>query len=390
MKRTRFARRGGLTRDAEQLTKLALGLAQSASRVEDEYWSAHLATLVDRLLAASNEDALNAALDQLWRDDARAYDELADFIEAGAECGHHGDDGDTYDVLLFAAPLLAWSRFSIPADVISGSVVQTLKVQLGAHVFAAGTKIELANFLFSPDQLPRGYSETRQLRERLTAGLFGRDPAAVDTSELPQTTNFLSDTRYLIGVVAAPRGTPLMRWQETDGSREHAGNQWRSQGGGVLVPLLPACAVEVLLPNAYHAACREADRASRPYSLAASVSFLETVLNVKADRLRAVIAPFYDKRLEEYRIGFTLGDANEVVHGVVWALLGAEDEETDVLGEIETVLHKCGVSDILVLEDRMPMEYCDECGAPLYPDPEGQPVHAELPEDEVQPPAHLH
>ena len=38
----------------------------------------------------------------------------------------------------------------------------------------------------------------------------------------------------------------------------------------------------------------------------------------------------------------------------------------------------------------MPMEYCDDCGAPMYPDPEGQPVHAELPETGEQPPAHLH
>jgi uncharacterized protein YuzB (UPF0349 family) len=37
------------------------------------------------------------------------------------------------------------------------------------------------------------------------------------------------------------------------------------------------------------------------------------------------------------------------------------------------------------------LEYCDDCGAPLYPNPEGEPVHAELPEQEEEAvPRHLH
>ena len=91
MKRTRFARRGGLTQDAALLTRLATGLALSASRIEDRYWEVRLTEQVSRLLADRNEDALNAALDHLWREDAPAYDELADFIEAGSECGLPGD-----------------------------------------------------------------------------------------------------------------------------------------------------------------------------------------------------------------------------------------------------------------------------------------------------------
>jgi hypothetical protein len=71
-------------------------------------------------------------------------------------------------------------------------------------------------------------------------------------------------------------------------------------------------------------------------------------------------------------------------------LLGPEDDEGDTVSEIEGVLRECGVVDTLVLEHRLPMEYCDDCGAPLYPDPDGQPVHAELPESTDQPPVHLH
>ena len=63
MKRTRFSRRGGLGQDAAQLTRLADGLALSASRVEDRYWESRLTELVARLLADRNEETLSGALD---------------------------------------------------------------------------------------------------------------------------------------------------------------------------------------------------------------------------------------------------------------------------------------------------------------------------------------
>jgi hypothetical protein len=123
----------------------------------------------------------------------------------------------------------------------------------------------------------------------------------------------------------------------------------------------------VVLPNAYFAASREADKASRPYSIQASVAFLSTTLDTPAGGLRAVVAPFFERQVEEFRIGFTLRNQNEVVHGVVWPLLGAEDESSETLGQIEATLRACGITDILVLDNEFPMEYCDDCGAPCTP-----------------------
>lgn len=390
MKRTPFSRRGGLTRDAETLVWLAQGLAGSGSRVEDRSWETRMDALIGRLLAAGNDDALNAALDQLYRDNARAYDALADLVEARAESGAMAIDGAEFDVLLIAAPVLAWSRFSIPSGTIPRQVLATLRVQLQAHVLGADARLALADYLFSPDQLPRSYGEAFSLTNKLAAVAADNRDFACDTKGLAETAQFLSDMRYLIGAVVAPRGSALFAWQEDGGSREHAVQQWRAQGGGCLEPLFPACATELLLPDAYHAACRHADRQARPYSLRASVSYLQTSLNVSASGLRAVIAPFHDKRLEEYRVGFTLKNKPQVVHGVVWPLLDAEDETSDTASQIEAALRECDIGDIVVLEERFPLEYCDDCGAPLYPDPEGQPAHAEMPEDSDMRPAHLH
>ena len=59
-------------------------------------------------------------------------------------------------------------------------------------------------------------------------------------------------------------------------------------------------------------------------SVQASVAFLSVVTGHEPAKLRAVIGPFYDRRLEEFRISFGPADSDEVYHGVVWPLLGAE------------------------------------------------------------------
>jgi uncharacterized protein YuzB (UPF0349 family) len=79
------------------------------------------------------------------------------------------------------------------------------------------------------------------------------------------------------------------------------------------------------------------------------------------------------------------------VHGVTWPLLGEDDENTDIGAEIERLLQAAGVSDVIILNTRMPVDFCDDCGAPLFPNSDGENVHAELPEDLLNtPPAQLH
>lgn len=389
MKRTRLKRRGGLGRIAERLVWLANGLAESGSRVEDRYWDQHLSTVLDEALADNEEDALNTALDHLYSAEPRAYDELADYIESRAECAA-GAFG-SHDVVLIAAPALAWSRYRIPATSIPPAVLSNLRVHLQAHVLAKGARLALADFLFSPDQLPQGYCATADFAKELGGAAFDNHDLRIDTDGMPETTQFLSDTRYLLAAVAVPKGEAIFRWQEQDGNRDAAREQWRVQGGACLGPLLPGCAIDLVLPESYFAASRAADKDSRPYSVRASVAYLGTALETPAANLRAVIAPFWDRQLEEYRIGLTVRGQDQVVHGVVWPLLGAEDETAECPAQIEAVLRESGVNDIVHLDHQFPLEYCDDCGTPLYPSPEGEAVHAEMPEEQAgQMPRHLH
>ncbi|MBM4180847.1 MAG: DUF2863 family protein [Betaproteobacteria bacterium] len=386
MKRRRIYGRHRLSRDAERLAWLAQGLADSGSRLEDAWLEAEIGALIERLLRAGEEDALNQALDRLHETNARAYDELADLIEAGCEVSRVGDTAR----LIIALPVLAWSRYAIPTRSVPKATLDALRAQLGAHVLGAEARAHFADYLFSPDQLPQGYAETRAFADELwNAAAAGKD-LKVDTRRLTESQVFVSDVRYLLASVQVPVGRPVFRWNETEGGRPAALAAWREQGGPNFQNLLTGCAYELLLPDAYFAAWRQADRDTRPFALKAAVEYLKTLFNEPANRIRAVAAPYYEHWLEEWRVAFTLANSDDVVHGVTWPLLGHEDENADLGAEIETLLKSTGIGEVRILDTRMPLEYCDDCGAPLFPNPDGENVHAELPEDMQGTPAQLH
>ncbi|MES2771255.1 MAG: DUF2863 family protein [Pseudomonadota bacterium] len=380
MKRNRLSSRKRISADAQELGRLAAGLAEAGGRLEAAFWRKQLDACVNKMLSNEAEEDLNIALDRLADAEAAAYGDLADSVESCAESCVMTHQGHEFDVLLVNVPLLVWSRFSIPVGLIPERVLETLKVQLMAHVFAQDARLTLVDYLYSPDQLPRSFVETAKFMQTLGRVALGMETLKLDIAAMPETNPFLSDARYLLGAVAVPRGSPVFRWNEGDQARAEVLKEWLKQGTPCFEPLLTGCAYQPLLADAYHAACRASDLASRPYSVRASIAFLQTSLGQSSANLRAVIGGFYEKRLEEYRVSFGPRDDETVFHGVVWPLLGGEDESTEVIAEIEALLREVGIKEVLVLNQQFPFEFCDDCGAPLYPNLEGDLVHPELPE----------
>jgi hypothetical protein len=257
-------------------------------------------------------------------------------------------------------------------------------------VFIEGVKLSLADFLFSPDQLPQGYCNTAKLSKLLANLTSSNGTLMCEQANNAEPSAFLTDTRYLLGAVAAPKGHAIFRWQEEDGSRKEILTQWQKQGLTSLQSLFTGCAMESLVPISYFAAWRESDRASRAYSLRASVSFLQLLLNVEAKQLTCVIAACHGRSLEECRVGFIRRNEEPMLHGVVWPLLDGEDEHTDCITEIEAILRESGINDIVVHEHSFPMDQCDDCGNPLFPNLDGDLLHTETPEPNDTPSPHLH
>ena len=390
-----------LSRDAERLVSFAQSLSASGSRVEDDYWEELLARDVERLLDHGADAAIDAALDHLDAALPAGFDALIELAETRAETAPIEIDGQSWQVLLIAAPILAWSRYSVPSGPIKADAALALETQLRAHCAASDTRVALAPYLYSIDQLPRDFSEVRALTRSLALRAVGQETKKPATQRMPETAPLLADTRYLLAAFIAKPDQPLFRWQENpeargverrEFSREQALERWRDQGLPNVTSLMPGCVLDLLIPDGYHVESRESDRAIRTYAIRAALAFLEGALEVKSSQLRAVIAAFGNERPEEYRVGFTLTHNPDVVHGVVWPLFGREEgPETDGPEEqLAALLRENGVTDIVTLEQGFPLEFCDDCGAPLFADPVGDLVHAELPEETEAPRAHLH
>ncbi|RJG11398.1 DUF2863 family protein [Massilia cavernae] len=409
-----------LSAESQRLVSISQSIVQAGSRLEERTFERHLDMQLQKLLKTAHQDTIDATLNVLFKDDLNAYDVLMEGVEAVSESStmtemHDGVE-TTHQALLIAAPVLAWTRFSIASGTIPGEILTSLSAHFGAHLLAEGTQMSMAPTLFAIDQLPRTHAETYALTHKLAQAAH-KGAAVKPIAKPADTAPFLADTRYLLVAVVAPLGAPLFRWQEPQylnnfmAERTNALEQWRTQATPSVSRLLPGCGVELLLPEAYYVACREADKLIRPVSIRAAVHYLTNTLGVEASDLRAVIAGFgeetTDGQIDEYRVSFTMRQEAEVIYGIVWPLYGQEDEEGTPLeglthsalatGEIvrpidEIVAHlnDCGITHIKKHTERFVVEYCDDCGAPLFADPVGELVHAEMPEDAPQGGEHFH
>lgn len=382
--------------DVETLVSGALGLAGSGSRTEGLFWEARLAQALGRLLDGGHTPAVMAALDRINQIDGSAYGALLEALEHAAEAVRipasvlRGQAAETAPAqplqgLMLTAPIVAWTRFSIPARAIAPEVAAELVRIWQQEVLAPGVKFQMQPWLYSLDQLPHDFADMRKVARRMANATANGTTMRVER-ELPETPDMLADARFLLGCVVVPENQPMFRWQLTGSahrSREQCLTAWREQTRPLIEPMLPGCGFESLLPDAYHANLRESDRSVRVWGVKAAVNYLVHSLGIDPTRIRASVASCGNTQVDEYRIGFSLGDSDEVVQGVVWPLLGPESDvdEPTPLQQIRRTLQEVGVNEIRVWNSLMEPEFCEDCASPFYPNRTGELVHVQMPEE---------
>lgn len=403
-----------ISADSQRLVGLAQSHVQAASRIEQREWERQLEQLLQHQLSTNQQLAIDSALDHLFHADAEAYDDLLDIVEAVSCSCTLDHDGKHYDALLMAMPILSWTRFSIASGPISEDILLSVAAHLHTHILASDVHLALAPHLFSIDQLPHSYSDTYMLTRRMAEASLTK--AAVPMpAEMPETTPFLADTRQILFVITAEHRKPLLRWQEEtigttlQASTQAALTQWQVHATPIAQKLLPGCGIELLLPEAYFVACRNADKMIRPVSIRAAVYYLTHALNIDAGQLAAVVAAVgddnHDLRIDEYRVSFGVLNNPDVFYGVIWPLYDEESGEEDLplnargatnknavspLQQIIILLREAGITHITKPDMLFPPEFCDDCGAPLFCDHSEEMVHADMPEDSIQQGGHLH
>ncbi len=393
MKHLRRNYRGVIARNSDAIKRLAIGLADAASKIEQNYWEQQLTDLIDKSFTPAGQEAMQATLDRLWEQHPNAYELLADLIEARTESTLITHQGTQYQALFFCAPLLAWSRLRIPTPLIPADDLNGMRAHLYAHIFSRDVRIALSDRLLSPDQLPFGFNATHKWARELFASATRNQPLHLRSQSLPETAEFISDLRFLIGAVLVPVGAPLFRWQEDNCQQEDAFAAWSEQALPLFTPHLPGCMVQLLLPGPFYSTCRQADREARSFFILAGIAYLQTLLECSAADLTACVAPFHPPEsqevIAEYRISLQHRDVEGVQHGVVWPIF-SENEQQNATEEIREVLVAAGLTDIVMHTHHFPLEYCEDCGAPLFPNREGETVHTETPEEPEDMPHYLH
>ena len=383
--------------DVESLVVGAVGLAQSGSRTEARFWEARLAQALGRLLDGGHAGAVLAALDRINQMDGTAYGALLEALEHAAEevripasalrgQAAGSEPAEPLYGLMVSAPIVAWTRFSIPARALPAPVAAELSRIWQEEVLAPGVKFQMQSWLYSLDQLPHDFSDMRKLTRRMATATANGSTLRSDFRSMPEAPEMLADARFLLGSVVASGDQPIFRWQlpgEEQRSRQDCLDAWNARIRPLIEPLLPGCGFESLLPDAYHANLRESDRLVRVWGVKAAVNYLVHSLDIEPTRIRASVASCGNTQVDEYRIGFSLGDSDDVVQGVVWPLLGPESDADDPppVQQIRRTLQEVGVNDIRVWNSLMEPEFCEDCASPFYPNRSGELVHVQMPEE---------
>lgn len=396
-----------LSSDMKSLINLADAIAQASNRSEDNFWQKQLDRLVEFHLQHSHQATLDKAIQALLENNSGAYEVLVETLESLSATQNFVDHGQGFQCSFLIAPILAYTRFDIPYGKINLKLQQQLASYLQVSILSKQARLILFPNLYAIEQLPRHFVECYQKLAEIRLNFFG---GSLHLPELSQaTTPYLADTRYLMAAILAPANEAVFSWQDcaapyaVNTLRQQALQQWRDLAQPVMQQLLPGCGVELLMPESFYTACREADAQIRPVAVNAALFNLCESLNKRPDDFEIVIAPISNPDepglFEEFRISFCLKNSEGVVYGVVWPLYRPDEHyltlslnpDEEWQGALIDVLRNCGLSSIHVLSQALFAEHCDDCGSPLFADKEGELVHAEMPEEELElSPAHFH
>ncbi len=369
----------------------------SESRYEETHWEAEIQALLTNLLTKGKVREIEYALENLTSSHPDAAGLVLELAQYLTEFVHVEHDGQQWDCLLMSAPLLAWTRYSVPAVTLKPEVIAQLTEGLKQHVLATDVNIHCIPKLLSPIEMPLSYPQIRQWLKVLSDAAIKGKPGKPVINEFPKGLTLLADPRHLIMVATVHTGQPILRWLEDPSvTRELCLKNWKAHCESIFAEMFAGCQLEVLLPNSYHSSNDMADRKIRSVGIKASLDWMQSVLDLPASDLRATIMAFGDEVNSEYRIGYSLKGKSDVLYGTVWPVFMTEEDierdsgEMTELEEIAQTLKSTGIGDIRFLPGMATPEYCSDCSAPLFPNPQGEIVHAEMPDEALDAPHHFH
>ena len=369
--------------ERDEFMRLARVCSESASRFEDRLVDAALEAKCRQALDKGEDSDIESALAQLKKEESSAYDELLSMAE---DCAQSLIKPKSTSLLVLI-PILAWSRYRIPFGKLPDAMLEGIAKLYQQYFTQANTRIRIGSSLVSSDHLPEGLGPVRKLLTQFAAGSSRKTIGVTEIASL-MTQNpppDFSDSRFLVLSVTAPKLEDLFP-AFTQDREEYARNFMEFALGchRLLEPALVGCVFQVQYPCAFFSAWRQTDASMQVFALKALVDFV-CCMGFVPRQLIATTAVFFHPQpndtdpTNEVRIGISLAtQPNRIIAGVVWPIATGEPEDSQqAAGQI---LSACCIDKIVTLDQTFPMEWCEDCGAPLYAAPNGLVTHIELPE----------
>lgn len=371
--------------DCDEFVRLAKIACESSSRFEDSLVDYDLERCCREALDKLDDSDIEAALAELKNDAGPAYDELLAIAEDCAETIDR--PGDVH--LLVLIPILAWSRYRIRFGEIESTPLVAIANAYREYFASPSAKVTMGNCLISAEHIPEQLYKVRMLLNKLIASGNGHG-SIVDVRDLltgAPPADF-SDTRYLVAVVSASSATELFHSRsETYEERARACMNFCMQCHNALAMTMIGSVFDVQPPAAFFSAWRQSETAMRVYALKSLVSFVEC-MGFSADQLIVTTAIFTrpvqsdTEPNTELRIGVSLKKKPDAtIAGIVWPVLDDDVEQTQTLAG--DILSSCAVTNLIALDQTFPMEWCEDCGAPVYATPNGLVTHIEAPDEDA-------
>ncbi len=368
----------------DELQRLALLLTESSTRLEDVPYETALEELTRKALDEGDDTEIEAALSALKPDRLPAYDQLLAFAEESAQSITTEEETS----ILVIVPLLAWSRYRNHCGPIAPSALERVAQSYKKHMTSGRARVRIGNVLLAPEHIPDGFAAVRGILARLTAPKDDPENPVVDLPDLidkPAAADF-ADSRYLLVAVTAPTAAELFcSPQETYIDRARAMMNFCLEAHKALEFAMIGAVYEVQPPAAYFSAWRQSENAMRVWSLKSLVDFIGSMGYTPGDVIAsaAFFIPTTSDNADavtELRVGISPKRSPEkVVSGIAWPV---NPDEIDHVRELaQDILHTQGVRSIVFHEQDFPLEWCEECGSPLYANPQGLIVHIEFADD---------
>lgn len=373
------AKTSEITRD--DFEHAALMMIESSSRLEDTGLENRLIGLCEAALAAGDDTEIEAALSRLKDDQGRVYDHL---LGAAEECAQSVVDENGAAILLLI-PILAWSRYTFNHGPLDQETLVGLGQAVARHLAGPGARAVMGNAMFTPENVPEAFCQVRGLLQRLRNS---EDPV-VEVRDLitRPAEDVFTDSRYLVCAVLADTPQHLFRDSaESYFERARALMDFCLEAEDLLDFTMIGTVFKVQPPQAFFSAWRLTEQSLRYWGAKTLVDFVEA-MGYAPGHVKASIGFFVPgaktppDTMSELRIALCpKDDPQRVLCGVAWAVTLDELEQSEALAQ--DLLISKGVHDITVHSQSFTLEWCDDCGSPLYANPDGMVVHVE-PEQET-------